>query len=300
MGAPMASNLLRAGYSLRVYDIDAARVQPLVGIGARAGSSAADVAAHSDVVITMLPNGPDVEAVVLGEDGVLSGAAAGTVLVDMSSIAPLVTQRVSRAVQEKGVRMLDAPVSGGEPKAREGTLAIMVGGPADIFARVEPLLQVMGATVTRVGDIGSGNTTKLANQIIVALNIAAISEAMTLVAKAGVDPQRVFEAIRAGLAGSTVLEAKMPLILKREFAPGFRIGLHVKDLNNALDTGESLGTPLELSSMVLGYMKALLADGRGGYDHGGLVTFFEKRAGVVVGAQPAAEVAQDSVQSIER
>ena len=282
MGTPMAMNLRKAGRELVVYDIDPARVDSLVRAGAKRGLSARDVASRSGIVITMLPDGPDVEAVVLGDNGVLAGAAPGMLLVDMSSIAPLVSQKLSAAASERGVVMLDAPVSGGEPKAIDGTLAIMVGGPEDAFNKAEPVLRIMGASITRVGGIGSGNTTKLANQIIVGLHIAAMSEAMTLVAKAGVDPRRVYEAIRAGLAGSSVLDAKMPLVLEGDFAPGFRIELHLKDLNNALQTAGELGAPLELSKQVGEIMHVMVAGGRGGYDHGGLITYFEERAGAEV------------------
>jgi 2-hydroxy-3-oxopropionate reductase len=276
MGKPMAKNLLRAGYSLVVYDIRPEPVQELLSDGAEKGSSSADVAAQSEVVITMLPNSPDVRKAVLGSKGVLEGAESGMILVDMSSIAPLVSIEVAKKAAEKGVKMLDAPVSGGEPKAVDGTLAIMVGGAQEVFEEVKPILEVMGASVTLVGEIGSGNTTKLANQIIVALNIAAMSEAMVLAAKAGVDPEKVYQAIRGGLAGSTVLDAKMPLALKGNFKPGFRIELHIKDLTNALDTAHELDVPIPLSSQVLEYMHALKIDGHGKDDHGGLIQFYEK------------------------
>jgi 2-hydroxy-3-oxopropionate reductase len=200
----------------------------------------------------------------------------------MSSIAPLASQQISQKLQEKDIVMLDAPVSGGEPKAVEGTLAIRVGGPEETFQRVKPILEVMGASVTRVGEIGSGNTVKLANQIIVALNIAAMSEAMVLASKAGVEAERVFQAIRGGLAGSTVLDAKMPLVLEGNFKPGFRIELHIKDLKNALDTAYQLGVPVPLSSQVIEIMRALKVDGKGGDDHGGLIQFYEKLAQIKV------------------
>jgi len=265
-----------------VYDIVQPAVDELVKAGAAAGLSSKDVAAKSEIVITMLPNSPEVIEVVLGPEGVLEGAKSGTILIDMSSIAPLVSQDVGAKAQEKGVTMLDAPVSGGEPKAIEGTLAIMVGGPARPFAEVEGILAVMGASVTRVGEIGSGNTTKLANQIIVALNIAAMSEAMVLATKSGVDPEKVFQAIRGGLAGSTVLDAKMPLVLEGNFRPGFRIKLHIKDLANALDTAHELGVPVPLTSGVMEIMQALRVDDKGGDDHGGLIQFYEKLAKVEV------------------
>ena len=246
------------------------------------GSSSKDVAARSEVVITMLPNSPHVREAVLGSNGVLDGAKRGTILVDMSSIAPLASQEIAAKAREKGVAMLDAPVSGGEPKAIAGTLAIMVGGPQETFEQVKDILAKMGTSVTRVGEIGSGNVTKLANQIIVALNIAAMSEAMVLATKAGVDPERVFQAIRGGLAGSAILDAKMPLALKGNFKPGFRIELHIKDLANALDTAHELGVPVPLSSVVMEMMQALKTDGKAANDHGGLIQFYEQLAKVQV------------------
>jgi 2-hydroxy-3-oxopropionate reductase len=282
MGKPMAKNLLKAGYNLVVYDINTDPVKELVHAGAKAGNSPEDVAAQSEVIITMLPNSPEVREVVLGNKGVIYGAKPGTILVDMSSIAPFVSQEVSEKLQQKGVTMLDAPVSGGEPKAIEGTLAIMVGGPQKTFDSVKGILEVMGASVRRVGEIGSGNITKLANQIIVALNIAAMSEAMVLATKAGVDPEEVYQAIRGGLAGSTVLDAKMPLVLKGNFKPGFRIELHIKDLMNALNTAKELGVPAFLSSQVMEIMQALKVDGKAQDDHGGIIQFYEKLAKVEV------------------
>jgi len=230
----------------------------------------------------MLPNSPDVKDAVLGEHGVLDGAKPGTILIDMSSIAPLVSKEVAAKAAEKGVEMLDAPVSGGEPKAVEGTLSIMVGGKKEVFEQVEDILKVMGASAVLVGDIGSGNMTKLANQIIVALNIAAMSEAMVLATKAGVDPDKVYKAIRGGLAGSTVLDAKVPLALKGNFKPGFRIELHIKDLQNALDTAHEVGVPVPLASGVMEIMQALKVDGKAGDDHGGIIQFYEKLAKVQV------------------
>jgi 2-hydroxy-3-oxopropionate reductase len=278
MGKPMAMNLLKAGYELTIYDIRPEPVKEVVAAGAKEGKSSKDVAAQSEVVITMLPNSPDVKKAVLGENGVLAGAKAGMILIDMSSIAPLVSKEVAAEAGKKGVEMLDAPVSGGEPKAKDGTLSIMVGGKKEVFKQVENILKVMGASAVLVGDIGSGNTTKLANQIIVALNIAAMSEAMVLATKAGVDPEKVFQAIRGGLAGSTVLNAKMPLVLDGNFKPGFRIELHIKDLANALDTAHSVGVPVPLTGAVMEIMQALKVDGKGSNDHGGIVQFYEKIA----------------------
>jgi 2-hydroxy-3-oxopropionate reductase len=282
MGKPMAQNLLKAGHELTVYDIVAERMEELVKAGAGRGTSSKDVAARSDIVVTMLPNSPHVREAVLGSNGVLEGARRGMILIDMSSIAPLASREIAARAKEKAVVMLDAPVSGGEPKAVAGTLAIMVGGPQEVFDKVKDILTAMGSSVTRVGDIGSGNVAKLANQIIVALNIAAMSEAMVLATKAGVEPERVFQAIRGGLAGSTVLDAKMPLALKGNFKPGFRIELHIKDLANALDTAHELGVPVPLSSVVMEVMQALKADGKAGNDHGGIIQFYEQLAKVQV------------------
>jgi 2-hydroxy-3-oxopropionate reductase len=278
MGKPMAMNLIKAGYSLTVYDIRPEPVKEVVAAGAKEGKSSKDVAAQSEVVITMLPNSPDVKKAVLEKDGVLEGAQAGMILVDMSSIAPLVSKEVAAEAQKKGVEMLDAPVSGGEPKAKDGTLSIMVGGKKEVFEQVEGILKVMGSSAVLVGDIGSGNMTKLANQIIVALNIAAMSEAMVLATKAGVNPEKVFQAIRGGLAGSNVLNAKVPLVLNGNFKPGFRIELHIKDLANALDTAHSVGVPVPLSSGVMEIMQTLKVDGKAGDDHGGIIQFYEKLA----------------------
>ncbi|NMB46650.1 MAG: 2-hydroxy-3-oxopropionate reductase [Firmicutes bacterium] len=282
MGKPMAKNLLKAGYPLIVYDINQEAVEELVDCGAMAGRSSKDVATKSEIVITMLPNSPEVKEVVLGANGVAEGAQPGTIVIDMSSISPIASQEIAKELAKQGVVMLDAPVSGGEPKAIDGTLAIMVGGPQDVFAKVRDILLHMGSSAILVGEIGSGNVTKLANQIIVALNIAAMSEAMVLAVKAGTDPEKVFQAIRGGLAGSTVLDAKMPLVMEGNFEPGFRIELHIKDLLNALDTAHTVGVPLPLSSQVLEIMQALKVDGKAKEDHGGLIQFYEKLANVEV------------------
>jgi len=278
MGKPMAKNLLKAGYKLTVFDINNEVVREVAAAGANEGKSAADVAAQSDLIITMLPNSPEVEQVVLGNDGVLATAQPGTILVDMSSIAPLVSRKLSDKLNAKGIVMLDAPVSGGEPKAIDGSLAIMVGGPEEAFNKVKDVLSAMGSSVKLVGDIGSGNVTKLANQIIVALNIAAMSEAMVLATKAGVDPEKVYQAIRGGLAGSTVLDAKMPLVLNGNFKPGFRIELHIKDLMNVIDTAKGIDAPVMLTQKVLEMMKSLRDEGKAKDDHGGLIQYYEKLA----------------------
>ena len=282
MGKPMAKNLLKAGHTLVVYDVVEAPVKELVAAGATAGTSPRDVAARNDLIITMLPNSPHVKKAVLGEGGVIEGARPGSVLVDMSSIAPLASREVAAELAKKGVEMLDAPVSGGEPKAIDGTLAIMVGGKGAVFEGVKDVLLKMGASAVLCGDIGAGNVTKLANQIIVALNIAAMSEAFVLATKAGVDPERVFNAIKGGLAGSTVLNAKAPMVLEGNYKPGFRIELHIKDLQNALDTAHENGTPIPLTAQIMEIMQALKVDGKQSDDHGGVIQFYEKLAAVKV------------------
>lgn len=281
MGRPMAKNLLKAGYELVVYDKFASS-DDVVALGARKGTSNKDVAQQSDVIITMLPNSPHVKEAVLGENGVLEGAKSGSILVDMSSIAPEASKEICEAVAAKGVVMLDAPVSGGEPKAIDGTLAIMVGGDAKAFEKVRPILEKLGSSVVRIGEIGAGNITKLANQIIVALNIAAVSEAFVLATKAGVDPEGVFNAIKGGLAGSTVMNAKIPMILANNFKPGFRIELHIKDLQNALDTAHALNVPVPLTANVMETLQALKVDGMAGNDHSAIVRHYEKLAHVEV------------------
>jgi len=278
MGKPMARNLLKAGYHLVVFNRGQEPVKELVEAGAAAASSPREVAAQCGVIVTMLPNSPHVKEVVLGPSGILEGARSGTVIVDMSSIAPLAAREVAARAAEKGVEMLDAPVSGGEPKAIDGTLSIMVGGKKEVFDRCFEMLGKMGASVVHCGEIGAGNTTKLANQIIVALNIAAMSEALVLGAKAGVNPETIYQAIRGGLAGSTVLEAKAPMVLNGNFKPGFRIELHIKDLANAIETGHEVGVPLPLTSQVMEIMQALKVDGKASNDHGGIIQFYEKLA----------------------
>ena len=282
MGKPLAKILMKAGHELVVYDVIAANVDNVVAAGAQAGASSKDVAEQCSFIITMLPNSPHVKTVVMGENGVLEGAQAGTVLVDMSSIAPLASQEIAAACGEKGVKMLDAPVSGGEPKAIDGTLAIMVGGDKELFDQVKDVLAVMGSSVVYCGTIGAGNTTKLANQIIVAANIAACAEAFILAKKAGVDPAVVFEAIKGGLAGSTVMNAKVPMMLERDFNPGFKIDLHIKDLNNAIDTGHGVGSPLPLTAQVMEMMQWLRKEKCGQDDHSALAKYYEYLAGVKI------------------
>jgi 2-hydroxy-3-oxopropionate reductase len=283
MGRPMAKNLLEAGHHLVVSTHNAAAAAELVALGADSDRTPGEIAAQVDLVVTMLPNSPQVHEVALGPDGIVDGAHDGLVYVDMSSIAPLMSREVAEALAAKGVVMLDAPVSGGEPKAIDGTLSIMVGGDRSTFDKVEPVLATMGASVVHVGDIGAGNIAKLANQVVVALNIAAVSEALVLAEKAGVSPGTVFEAIRGGLAGSAVLEAKVPMMLDRNFRPGFRINLHIKDLVNALDTSHDVAAHLPLTAAVLEMMTALKAAGHESDDHSGIVQHYERLAGTELG-----------------
>ncbi|MGD0963218.1 MAG: 2-hydroxy-3-oxopropionate reductase [Candidatus Acidiferrales bacterium] len=285
MGKPMSKNLIKAGHQLVVYDIVAKPLEELKQAGAEIGTSPSDVASKANIIITMLPNSPHVKQAILGEKGVAEGAKPGALVVDMSSIAPLVARDVGAELAKKGVRMLDAPVSGGEPKAVEGTLSIMVGGAQADFDEMFPIFKAMGSSAVLTGAIGAGNVTKLANQIVVALNIAAVSEALVLATKAGVDPHLVYQAIRGGLAGSTVLDAKAPLMMDRKFNPGFRINLHIKDLGNVLETGHEVGVPLPLSAAVMEIMQALKVDGMGDCDHGSIVRFYEKLAQIEVKRQ---------------
>ena len=278
MGKPMSKNLLKAGYELVVYDLNQDAVKDVVAAGAAMGENTKALAAQSDIIITMLPNSPHVKSAVLGENGILEGMKPGAILVDMSSIAPLASKEVCEQVEAKGCEMLDAPVSGGEPKAIDGSLSIMVGGKAEVFEKVKDILQIMGATVVLCGDIGAGNTTKLANQVIVALNIAALSEALVLGKKAGVDPEAIYNAIRAGLAGSTVMDAKAPMMIAGNFNPGFRIELHIKDLNNVLETGHSVGAALPMTAQVMEMMQWLKANGKAMEDHSAIVRYYEALA----------------------
>jgi len=280
MGKPMAYNLLKAGHQLVVFDIVKDRMDELVAAGAMAATSPKNVAESCMYIITMLPDSPQVKTVVLGEDGILKGAKAGCLLIDMSSIAPGASQEIAAECEKAGVRMLDAPVSGGEPKAIDGSLSIMVGGDKALFESVkDDILLKMGASAVYCGDIGAGNMTKLANQIIVACNIAALAEALTLAKKASVKPMQVFEAIKGGLAGSTVMNAKAPMMIKGDYKPGFRVELHIKDLKNALETGRAIASPLPLTTMVMEMFQTIRADGAGQDDHSALAKYYAKISG---------------------
>jgi 2-hydroxy-3-oxopropionate reductase len=275
MGKPMAKNLIDAGYRVVAYNRGKEALKEIVSYGAKRASSSKEVASQCDVIITMLPNSPDVKKVVLGKEGIIEGVHAGQILIDMSSIAPLVTQEIAKELYAKGVEMLDAPVSGGQEKAQLGTLAIMVGGKEEIFDQCKAILEVMGKPVL-VGNIGAGQTTKLVNQTIVAINIAAVAEGLVLGKKAGVDPERIFEAIKGGLAGSQCFTDKAPRMFKGNYDPGFRMKLHVKDLTNVLETSRELHTAMPLSAQVMEMMQTLIADGHTEADHGGLAMFYEK------------------------
>jgi len=282
MGKPMAKNLLKAGYSLTVYDVVGEHMEEVVSEGATGASSSKEVAANTDKIITMLPDSADSEKAILGANGVLEGARPGSIIIDMSSIAPLVSQKIAAECAGKGVEMLDAPVSGGEPGAVNATLAIMVGGKQEVFDKCYDLLKTMGGNVVLTGDIGAGGVTKLANQIIVAANIEALSEALVLAQRAGVDPEKVFNAIRGGLAGSAVMEAKGPMMLDRNFRAGFRVRLHQKDLRNVMQTAQELNVPLPVTALLQQILAALVNEGESEADHSAILHFLERLAKVEV------------------
>lgn len=282
MGKPMSKNLVKAGHELVVCDFNKDAVAELVEMGAKQAANGAEVAKECDVVITMLPNSPHVRSVALGENGIVDGAHEGSVLIDMSSIDPTESKKIGEELAKKGIEMLDAPVSGGEPKAIDGTLSVMVGGKKDLFDKYYDMLMVMAGSVVYVGELGSGNVAKLANQIVVAVNIAAVGEALAFAKKAGTDPELVYQAIRGGLAGSTVMDAKAPMMLSRNFKPGFRIELHIKDLNNALNAAHAISAPVPLTGQLMEMMQALKADGYEKDDHSSLVKFYEKIGNVTV------------------
>ncbi len=277
MGRPMAKNLVNAGFSVAVFDLNKDAVNDLVSTGATSAEDIAAVAKDSDIIITMLPNSPQVKTVALENGGIIENAKSGTLLIDMSSIAPKAAQEVAQGLKAKGINMIDAPVSGGEPKAIDGTIAIMCGGEQKDFDRAQPVFEVLGSSSVLVGPIGSGNTCKLANQVIVAANIAALAEGLLLAERAGADPQKVFEAISGGLAGSTVMNAKSPMMLEGNFKPGFKINLHIKDLNNALETGDAVNSPTILTKMVQDMFINLRDDGCGDDDHSALYKYYTKQ-----------------------
>ena len=280
MGRPMAKNLLKAGFPLIVHSRSRGPVDELVQAGAKAAGSPREVAAQSDVLIAMLPNSPDVELVALGKDGIIEGARSGLIFVDMSTISPIVSQKVGKALATKGVRMLDAPVSGGERGAIDGALSIMVGGDKAVFDPLLPLFQAMGKTITLLGPLGFGGFTKLANQIIVAVNLTALGEALTLARKAGLDRELTLKALAGGLAGSRCLDQKAANYIAGTYNPGFKVDLHFKDLGLIMESARALGVPLPATAVVQELFSALRVKGRGGLDHSGVITLLEDLAGL--------------------
>jgi 2-hydroxy-3-oxopropionate reductase len=275
MGKPMAGHLINAGYELTVHNRSQAAVDELVAKGANASRSPKEVAQSSDIVITMLPDSPDVELVALGENGIVEGAHDGLIFVDMSTIAPSVTTAIGEALAAKGVKSLDAPVSGGDVGAQNAALSIMVGGDEDTFNTVKPLFDVMGKSAILCGPLSSGQTVKACNQILVAVTIAGVSEALTLGAKAGVDPLKIVQVLSGGLARCGVLENRGERMVNGDFDPGFRIRLHYKDLNIVQKTGNDFGVPLPVTSEVFELFKTAMVKGRGELDHSGLLTVVE-------------------------
>lgn len=281
MGLPMAKRLLEAGYQLLVNDVSPERVEILTRLGARS-AACSQIGQECGLVFTILPNGGIVQRVLFAPDGVAGSLAPGSLVVDMSSVTPGDSKICAEKLGTLGCRFLDSPVSGGEPGAVNGTLAFMVGGDSADFERAKPCFEVMGASATLVGPVGSGSVTKLANQIIVNMGIAAVSEAMVLATRAGADPGRVFQAIRGGLAGSAVLEAKAPMMLRRDFKPGGKISINHKDVKNVIATAHELDVPLPLTAQLFEIMQALKVGGHMDEDHSGIVQYFERLADVVV------------------
>ena len=279
----MASNLCKAGYPPAVYDLNPTAVQRLTAQGSRELPPSA-MGAECDVLFTILPNGSVVDSVLFGPDGAAADLRPGSLVVDMSSVTPEESRSFSTRLKDRGVGFLDAPVSGGEPKAIDGTLAFMVGGSQDDFQRAWPYFQAMGASALLVGPSGCGSTAKLANQIIVNLTIAAVSEALVLATKAGADPEKVYQAIRGGLAGSTVLDVKAPMMLARNFVPGGKISINLKDIKNVMSSAHAMDVPLPLTAQLLEIMQSLKVGGHLDDDHAGIVQYFERLAGVEVRA----------------
>jgi 2-hydroxy-3-oxopropionate reductase len=278
MGKPMARNLLKAGYSLVVHNRSRASVEELTKEGAQAATSAQEVAAQSEVVITMLPDSPDVESVYAHDNGIFAGAKAGMLLIDMSTISPIVSRKLAQEADQRGIDMLDAPVSGGEAGAVSATLSIMIGGKPSAVERAMPIFQALGKNIVHVGEAGAGQVTKAANQMVVGTTIAIVSEALVLAAKAGVDPAKVRQALLGGFAQSKILEAHGQKMLERNFKPGFRIRLHEKDMKIALATGAEYGVPLMVTGQVGQIMTAMRSMGNGELDHSALVKFVEELA----------------------
>ena len=282
MGKPMAKNMLKTGLEVWVNNRSQAPMDELAACGAKVATRQ-ELAERCDIILTMLPDGPQVKEVMLGENGVASHMHEGQVFIDMSSVSPIVSQEIAAELSKKGVEMLDAPVSGGEPKAIDGTLSFMVGVKQEVFNRCKLILETMGTSVVRCGEVGAGNTAKLANQIIVACNIQALAEALTLAQRAGVDPRSVFEAIRGGLAGSTVMNAKAPMMIAGDDKPGFKIDLHIKDLNNALDCAHRVGATVPMTAAVQEVMQWIHHQDGGNKDHSAIAQYYESLTGIKIG-----------------
>lgn len=278
MGKPMVRNLLKAGHKVWVHNRSKGPEEELARDGA-IPASYQDLAANAQLIFTMLPNGPQVKEVLLGPEGLGQYLRKGQTVIDCSSISPVAAREIAGELEAKGVDMLDAPVSGSDVKAKDGTLAFMVGGRESVFDACKPILLQMGASAVRCGEVGAGNTTKLCNQIIVACNIQALAEALTLAKAAGVDPQLVFQAIRGGLAGSTVMEAKSPMMLSGDDTPGFKVDLHLKDLANVADCAHAVGAPIPLTAQVTEVMQWLHTQGKGDADHSALSQYYERLTG---------------------
>lgn len=279
MGQGMAANLLKAGFPLTVWNRTVPRMQDLVGQGARAGASPADVAARSDIVIICVSDTPDVEAVILGEHGVIHGAQAGALVIDCSTISPQATRTMATTLAERGIFMLDAPVSGGSEGAAKGVLSIMVGGASDQFARALPVFQAMGQTITHVGGHGAGQTVKLVNQVLVVGNCIAMCEALLFAQAGGVDLQKTYNAIRQGAAGSWMFTNRAPQILQRDWRPGFTIDLQLKDLRLVLEAADELGVPIPITSLVFQLYRTLQAQNLGSDGNHALIKALEHLAG---------------------
>lgn len=275
MGKPMAGNLLDAGYPLVVHNRSREPVEELAGLGARPADSPGEVAAHSNLIITCLPDSPDVQLVATGENGLIEGVSSGDIYVDMSTIAPTVAVDVAQTLGEKGVECLDAPISGGDVGAQEGTLSIMVGGDASAFTAIEPVLQVLGETIVLCGPIGAGQTVKACNQVQVALNLLGMAEALVLGQKAGVDPQTVLQVLSGGFAQSRVMDVRGPNVIQGIFEPGFRSELHYKDLNIVRETSRAYGASLPASALAHELFGAMQAQGWGDLDHSAVIRVIE-------------------------
>lgn len=282
MGKPMAKNVLKAGYELVVTTHNPKTIEEMTALGAEGAANGAEVAAKADVIITMLPNSPQVREVCLGEGGIMETGTEKTVVIDMSSIDPTESKAIAAELAKKGIELLDCPVSGGEPKAIDGSLSVMCGGKKEVWEKYYDLLMSMAGSVVYVGPTGSGNVAKLANQMIVAANIGIVAEALTFAKKAGSDPELVYQAIRGGLAGSTVLDAKAPMMLAGNYKPGFRINLHIKDLNNALNASHAINMPVPMTAHMMEVMQELKNHEEGGNDHSDIVKYYERMTGTSI------------------